>query len=151
MVPGDISGKNQTVCLDSEELTVNVISVLGEHEESGCLGGMVKQGEEKPGIEGFVTHFEAEILTEEQIVQGIDLTSPVSKDLEFVWDVKGTAGLSCDGQVRKLKEVLGKIVAEKYGEGISLTRVEADGKLVVRDACIIYEALNFVMERERVE
>ena len=65
VVPVDISSKNQIVCLDSKELTVNVISVLGEHEESGCLGGMVKQEEEKPGIEGFVTHFEAEILTEE--------------------------------------------------------------------------------------
>ena len=82
-----------------------------------------------------------EIPTGEQLVQGIDLTSPVSKDLEFFWNVKGTAGLSCDGQVGKLKEVLGKIVAEKFGKwASSSTGVDADGKMGLRDDGIIYEA-----------
>jgi hypothetical protein len=35
-----LAGKNHNTCLDSEELTVNVCSELGEHEELGLLGGM---------------------------------------------------------------------------------------------------------------
>jgi hypothetical protein len=48
----------------------------------------------------------------------MDSVSPTSKDLKLVWVVKGTAGLSCDGQEGKLKQVFGQIVAENMGKGL---------------------------------
>jgi hypothetical protein len=137
----DLSGKNHTVCLDSEELIVNVFSVLGKHEELGFLGGMGNQEEENPGVEGTLPQFEAEIPLEEQLVQGIDLVSPISKDLKLVWDVKGTAGLSYDGQEGKFKELLGQIVTNKYGERVSSSSgVDTDDNMGMRDEDIVYEA-----------
>jgi hypothetical protein len=101
--------------LESKELAANGFSMLGELEELGSVGGMGNQEE--------------------------DLVSPASKDLKLVWNVKGTVGISCDGQEGKLKEIFGQIVADKYGEGASsLTGVEADGNLGMRDVDSIYEA-----------
>jgi hypothetical protein len=99
----------------------------------GDLGGIRNQAEENPDVEGPLPQLE------EQPTQGIDEAVPISKEL--VWKVQGTAGLSCGGQVGKLKETLGNIVDEKYGEGASSsTRVEADGVQGMRDADFIYEA-----------
>jgi hypothetical protein len=42
--------------------------------------------------------------------------SPIAMDLKLVLEDSGIAGLSCDGQMRKLAEVLGQIIAKKYGE-----------------------------------
>jgi hypothetical protein len=67
-------------------------------------------------VEGTLSQLEVEISPEEHIVQGMDLVSPTSKDLKLVWVVKGTAGLSCDGQEGKLKQVFGQIVAENMGK-----------------------------------
>jgi hypothetical protein len=134
-------GKNHTVSLDFEDLSVNIFSVLGEHEESGLLGGMVNQGKENPGVEGTLPQFEAGNLSEEQLVQGTGPVSPASKEVKFVWDVKGIAGLSCGGQEGKLKEVLGQLVAKKYGKGASsLAGVDTDGNMRLRDDGIFYEA-----------
>jgi hypothetical protein len=78
-------------------------------------------------------------LSEEHQTQGIEGVSPVSKEL--VWNVKGIAGLSSDGQEGKLDEMLGNIVDEKNGErAFSSTRVEADGFKGMRDADFPYEA-----------
>jgi hypothetical protein len=77
--------------------------------------------------------------SEEHQSQGIEGVSPVSKEL--VWNVKGIAGLSSDGQEGKLDEMLGNIVDEKYGErASSSTRVEVDGFKGMRDADSPYEA-----------
>jgi hypothetical protein len=70
-----------------------------------------------------------------------DLVSPASKDLKLAWNLKGTAGISCDGQEGKLKEVFGQIVADKYGEGASYSAWgEADGNLGMRDVDSFYDA-----------
>jgi hypothetical protein len=99
----------------------------------GDLGGIRNQVEENPDVESPLPQLE------EQPTQGIDEAVPISKEL--VWKVQGTAGLSCGGQVGKLKETLGNIVDEKYGEGASSsTRVEADGVQGMRDADFFYEA-----------
>jgi hypothetical protein len=75
-----LAGKNHNTCLDSEELTINVCSELGEHEELGFLGGMGNQEEEIPGVEGTMSQLEVEISPEEHLVQGMDLVSLASKD-----------------------------------------------------------------------
>jgi hypothetical protein len=98
-----LAGKNHNTCLDSEELTVNVCFELGEHEELGLLGGMGNQEEEILGVEGTLSQLEVENSPKEHLVQGMDLVSPTSKDLKLVWALKGTVGLSCDGQEGKLK------------------------------------------------
>lgn len=41
--------------------------------------------------------------------------SPVVKELKLVLEVCGVAGLTCDGQERKLLDVLGQVVAAKRG------------------------------------
>jgi hypothetical protein len=74
-------------------------SLLDKDEDLGDLGGMGSQEEE--------------------------LGSPVSKTLNLVWNVRGTAGISCNGQEGKLKEVFGQIVVDKFGEGTSVAIGEA--------------------------
>jgi hypothetical protein len=99
----------------------------------GDLGDIRYQEEENPVVEDFVPQ------SEEHQTQGIEGASLVSKEL--VWNVKGIAGLSSDGQEGKLDEMLGNIVDEKYGEkASSSTRVEADGFKGMRDADSPYEA-----------
>jgi hypothetical protein len=39
----------------------------------------------------------------------------VDEELNFVMETGGVAGLSCEGQIGKLEEVLGQLVAEKQG------------------------------------
>jgi hypothetical protein len=53
------------------------------------------------------------------------LDSSVTKTLNLIWEVKGPAGISCDGKEGKLKEVFGQIVADKHGEGTSFVTGEA--------------------------
>jgi hypothetical protein len=101
------SGKNHNSCLVSEKQSINAFSLLGELEEQGMLGGMGNQENEIPGVEGSNSQLVGEIDTEEQLDQGMGSDSPVSRDLNMVWKVKGTAGLSWDGQVGKLKQVFG--------------------------------------------
>jgi hypothetical protein len=73
--------------------------------------------------------------------QGKGALSLASKELKLVWEVKGIAGLPCDGQEGKLKGVLGQLVANKYGKGdSSLVGFEADNNMRLRDDCIFYEA-----------
>jgi hypothetical protein len=111
----DSSGKYDSDWLDSEELAVNRFSLLDEDEELGDLGGMGSQEEE--------------------------LGSPVSKTLNLVWKVRGTAGISCAGQEGKLKEVFGQIVVDKFGERTSVATGEAaDDFLGMGDVNGIYEA-----------
>jgi hypothetical protein len=70
-----------------------------------------------------------------------ELGSPVSKTLNLVWNVRGTAGISCNGQEGKLKEVFGQIVVDKFGEGTSVATGEAaDDFLGMGDVNGIYEA-----------
>jgi hypothetical protein len=76
----------------------------------------------------------------EQKDQGKGALSLASKELKLVWEVKGIAGLSCDGQEGKLKGVLGQLVANKYGKGDSSSvGFEADNNMRLRDDCIFYE------------
>jgi hypothetical protein len=115
--------------------------MLGEHEELGLWGVMGNQENETPGVEGTISQHEVEISFEEQPVQGMVLASPASKVFKLAWEVKGTAGMSWDGQDGKLKQVFGQIVADKYGEGASFsTGVDADGIMGMRDEDITYEA-----------
>jgi hypothetical protein len=111
----DEATKEDTVWVESEDLAANGFSVLGELEDLDSVGGMGNQEE--------------------------DLVSPASKDLKLAWNLKGTAGISYDGQEGKLKEVFGQIVAGKYGEGASYSAWgEADGNLGMRDVDSFYEA-----------
>jgi hypothetical protein len=106
---------------------MEVFQVLGD------LGDIGSQEEENLVVEDSMPP------SEEHQTQGIEGLSPVSKEL--VWNVKGIAGLSSDGQDGKLDEILGNIVDEKYGEkASSSTRVEADGFKGLRDADSLYEA-----------
>ena len=114
--------------------------MMGEHEESSLLGGMKNQGEENSCVEGSLPQFDAEVLTEEQLEQGTRSVSPALKDLKLVWDVKGIAGLSCDGKEGKLKEVLGQLVDNKYGKGASSSAGVDDGNMRMRDDGIFYKA-----------
>jgi hypothetical protein len=67
--------------------------------------------------------------------------SPISKKLNFVWEVKDTSGLSWDGQDGKLKQTFGQIMADKHGEGDSgSVGVKADGFMGLRDDDVSYEA-----------
>jgi hypothetical protein len=80
-------------------------------------------------------------VAEEQFDQGLGSDSPVSRDLNMAWKVKGPAGLSWDGQIGKLKQVFGQIVASKYEEGTSSSLgEEVDGFKGMRDDDIPYEA-----------
>jgi hypothetical protein len=115
--------------------------MLGEHEEQGLLGGMGNQENETPGVGGTESQLEGEIAPEEQLDQEMVSVSPASKDLKLVWKVKGTAGMSWDGQEGKLKQVFGQIVAAKYGEGATFSLgEEVDGFMGMRDDDITYEA-----------
>jgi hypothetical protein len=135
------SGKNLNFCLDSEDQTVYVGIELGVQEELGCLGGMGNQEEENPDIEGSLPQVNTEGPSEVLVEQELDLGSPASKDLKWAWAVKGTAGMSCGGQERKLIQVFGQIVADKYGGGTSYPiGVETDDNRGMRDEDISYEA-----------
>jgi hypothetical protein len=43
------------------------------------------------------------------------ISSQGGEELNFVMETGGAAGLSCGGQIGKLEEVLGQLVAEKQG------------------------------------
>ena len=63
------------------------------------------------------------------------------QELKLVWDVREIAGLSCDGQEGKLKDVLGQIVANKQGKrDSSLAGHEEVSNMRLRDDCNFYEA-----------
>jgi hypothetical protein len=130
-----LPGKNFNSCFDAEELPAIVSTLMGEPEESGLMGGMGNQVYETPGVEGSTSLLEVENFPEEHPVQGMGLTSPASKKLKLVWEVKGTAGMSWGGQDGKLKQVFGQIVADKHTAG-----VKEDGFTGMRDEDIIYEA-----------
>jgi hypothetical protein len=133
MTTEDLSGKKFNSRLDSEELTSNVYTMLGEQEEVGLS--------ETPGVEDSICQHEVEFHTEEQSVQGVGSVSPISKELNFVWKVKGTSGMSWDGQNGKLKQIFGQIVADKHGKGDSgSVGVKADGFMGLRDDDVSYEA-----------
>jgi hypothetical protein len=134
------SGKNHNSYLEFEKQSTNAFSLLGEHEEQGMLGGMGNQENETPGVEGTNSQLVGEFVIEEQLDQGMGSDSPVSKVLNLVWKVKGTAGMSWDGKEGKLKQVFGQIVADKYGEGTSSLGEEVDGIMGMRDVAIPYEA-----------
>jgi hypothetical protein len=141
VVPTCRLGKNLTDGSGSEELSVNEGSVREEHEESDLFGGLEDKGAENSVIEGSLLEVEAVVPSEEQSVQGTGSDSPAVIDLKFVWDVKGFAGLSDDGQEGKLKGVLGQIVDNNYGKGISLSDgVGDDGNMRLRDDDSFYEA-----------
>jgi hypothetical protein len=134
------SGKNHDICLDSEVQTVFVNSELDESEELGCVGGKGNQEEESQGVKGTVPQPETEILPEDLLDQGIGLESHAAKDMKLAWAVKGIAGLSCDRQEGKLKQVFGQIVVDKYGGGAAVpTGVNTDDNLGVRDEDFSYE------------
>jgi hypothetical protein len=80
-----------------------------------CWGGIGNQENETPGVEGTNSQLVGEFVIEEQLDQGMGSDSPVSKVLNLVWKVKGTAGMPWDGKEGKLKQVFGQIVVDKYG------------------------------------
>jgi hypothetical protein len=115
--------------------------VASSEAVSGCLCGMGKQEEGRTGVEGFLSQLEVEDSPGKHLEQGMDLVSPAAKVLDLVWTVKGTAGMSWDGQVGKLKQVFGHIVADKFGEGASSsTGAKVDGNMGMRDEDVSYEA-----------
>jgi hypothetical protein len=132
-------GKNPTMPLANEEETAKDTEAMGEPKATGLKGEMEVQVGENSCDEEAPSQIEVESLPEdiEQKDQRKLEISPVSKELKLVWEVKGIAGLSCDGQEGKLKGVLGQLVANKYGEGdSSSTGFEADGNIRLKDDCI---------------
>jgi hypothetical protein len=137
----EVSGKDHDTCLDAEVQTLYVNSGLDDHEELGCVGGMGTQEKERQLIEGCAFQLEEEILPEELLDQGMDLESHAVKDMKMAWAVKGTAGITCDGQEGKLKQVFGQIVADKFGGGAAIpTGVIADDNMGLREEDFSYEA-----------
>ena len=134
-------GKNLAVCLDSVEGTVRATSEMVEPEMKGVQGEMEVQTGEFPCVEGAGFQNEVVALAEnfERKEQGKESESPALEELEFVWGVKGIAGLSDGGQERKLKEVLGQIVTNKFGNGVSSSAgIDADDNM--REDDRFYEA-----------
>jgi hypothetical protein len=67
--------------------------------------------------------------------------SPAAKDLKLALEDNGIAGLSCDGQVRKLAGVLGQIIAKKYGkEGEQLSELNVEENQQVRGTTCVNKA-----------
>ena len=67
--------------------------------------------------------------------------SPVARELKHVLEVSGIAGLSCDGQVRRLAGVWGQIIAKKYGkEGEQLSDLNVEDNQQVRGSNFVNEA-----------
>jgi hypothetical protein len=101
--------------------------VLGDSEGIGIPGEMVDQ-------EGMPEDTEWKN-------QGASLSSPAVKEMKRVWEVREIAGLSCGGQEGKLKDTLGQILANKYGnEASSSAEGEAENIMRLRDDSTFYEA-----------
>jgi hypothetical protein len=100
--------KKLNSCLDSEEAPANVVSMLGENEQLGLLGGLRSQEITSPGVEGSISQHDVEISSEEQPVQGLVLASPASKVFKLAWEVKGTTGMSWEDRRVNLNKCSGK-------------------------------------------
>ena len=67
--------------------------------------------------------------------------SLAARELKYVLEVNGIAGLSCDGQMRRLVEVLGQIIARKYGkEEEQLRGLNVEDNQQVRGSNFVNEA-----------
>ena len=67
--------------------------------------------------------------------------SLAAKELKLVLEVNGIAGLLCDGQVRRLAEVLGQIIAKKYRkEEVQLRGINAKDNQQVRGTDFVNKA-----------
>ena len=67
--------------------------------------------------------------------------SIAARELKYVLEVSGIAGMSCEGQMRRLTEVLGKIITRKYGkEEIHLRGLNAEDNQQVRGSNFVNEA-----------
>ena len=133
-------GKKPSNCLVSREVPASAVVAMGESKATRLLGVEDQVGE-NPCDEIPISQLEVAVEPEvfEWNDQGKGSDSPASKELNFVWDVKGIAGLSCDGQERKLKHVLGKLVANKHGKGaVSSAGYDAESNLRLGDDCIFY-------------
>ena len=92
-------GKKPSDCLVFGEVSASANAVMGELEATGLPGVMEDQVGENPCDEIPISQLEGAVELEviEWNDQGKGLDSPASKELKLVWEVKGTAGLSCDG------------------------------------------------------
>jgi hypothetical protein len=109
----------------------------------GILGTFVNMVEgEKIGVVTPLDEVDTAVIL--RVTQGLlsgKEVSPAARELHLALEDSGIAGLSCDGQMRKLAGVLGQIIAKKYGmEGEELCGIfEGDihqvrGTMVVNDA-----------------
>jgi hypothetical protein len=124
----DDRGVSSSLGILGKPLVVNVTNMVsGESEGIGISEEMVAQ-------EGMSEDIDWK-------TQGISLSSPVVKEMKRVWEVREVAGLSCDGQEGKLKDTLGQIVVNKYGNvASSSAEGEAENITRLRDDCSFYEA-----------
>jgi hypothetical protein len=101
---------------------------MGVSKTSGILEAYVDSVREKycdeASLRGVVLSYclrvaqgiRLELLTRGEVPLVVNKDSPAAKELKIALEVSRIAGLSCDGQERKLTEVLGQIIAKKHGK-----------------------------------
>jgi hypothetical protein len=89
-----------------------------------CDSGDVDSSEGKMDVPlvsaDFVQESEAEVDSSTSRKSGASQME--NEELHFTLDVGEIMGMTCDGKVGKLKEVMGKLVAEKQGRGLEVER-----------------------------
>jgi hypothetical protein len=83
----------------------------------GILGTFVNMAEgEKIGVVTPLDEVDTTVILRvtQDLMSGKE-DSPAARELQLALEDSGIAGLSCDGQMRKLAGVLGQIIAKKYG------------------------------------
>jgi hypothetical protein len=83
----------------------------------GILGTFVNMAEgEKIGVVTPLDEVDTSVILRvtQDLMSGKE-DSPAARELQLALEDSGIAGLSCDGQMRKLAGVLGQIIAKKYG------------------------------------
>jgi hypothetical protein len=68
----------------------------------------------------FVQESEAEV--DSSTTSKLGASQMEDEELHFMLDVGGIMGMTYDGKVGQLKEVMGKLVAEKQGRGLGVER-----------------------------
>jgi hypothetical protein len=119
--PGQLSG--QVASTEKLEVTLPVspvrLSFDGVEVDSCDSGdGALSVGELGASLDSAVIVPESEV-SGASSESGKSGSNPVEdEELNFNLEVGGIMGLTCDGQVGQLKEVMGKLVAEKKGRGL---------------------------------
>jgi hypothetical protein len=115
---------------------------MGWSKQSGILGAYGNVvGEKLDDVASLGVAVSSDSLRVAQDSLAAKLDSPAAEELKLTLEVNGIAGLSCDGQVRKLARALGQIIAQKHGIVVEeLTGFNGGSNQQVRGSNIVYEA-----------